>query len=67
MRCPAVDRDTCVGSGTCEAVCPEVFDLDPERKSGVKVGVDYGQHKEKIDDAIAMCPVAAIKWQEEDN
>lgn len=66
MRRPVVDKKTCVGSGTCEVVCPEVFELDAERRSGVKAGVDYEQYKEKIEDAIAMCPVAAIKWQEED-
>jgi len=66
MRRPVVDKKTCVGSGTCEVVCPEVLELDAERRSGVKAGVNYELYKEKIEDAIAMCPVAAIKWQEED-
>ena len=30
-----VNRDNCIGCGACEAICPEVFQLDDEGLSTV--------------------------------
>lgn len=34
-----VDRDTCIGCGICESLCPDVFKLDEEFKATVIVEV----------------------------
>ncbi|MGD9276492.1 MAG: ferredoxin [Candidatus Pacearchaeota archaeon] len=51
-----VDEDLCIGCGTCEHICPEVFEM---KDSIAKI-------KEQKDDdcvkeAIEACPVDAIK------
>lgn len=63
-RRPKVDRDKCIGAAACESVCPEVFKVDAEGKATVMSGIDYEKYKDKIADAIEMCPVAAIAWEE---
>ena len=32
-----VDRDACISCGLCESICPDVFELDDENISVVKV------------------------------
>lgn len=56
MRVPVVNRETCIGCGTCESICPEVFRLDPEGKSEV-IG---GSGDCDIQFVIDSCPVGAI-------
>ncbi|MGH9092972.1 MAG: ferredoxin [Acidimicrobiales bacterium] len=53
-----VDRDACMGSGTCVYLVPEVFDLD----DGVAVvrGSVAG-HGEQVRDAARHCPSRAIR------
>ncbi len=57
--------DSCIGCGTCEAVCPAVFKV--EEVAGKMIAAvqlaDYDGEKEKIDEAIAACPVQAISWE----
>lgn len=68
-----VDRDLCIGAGSCVAVAPKVFELDGEgkaiilKKDGSKNETsDFSNHTE-IDDieenilnAAKSCPVNAI-------
>ncbi len=53
-----VDRDLCIGAGSCSAIAPEVFELDGENKAVVKnpKGADDGT----IRLAAKSCPVFAI-------
>lgn len=57
--------DSCIGCGTCEAICPAVFKVEEaDGKMIAKVlEADYEAEKEKIDEAIAACPVQAISWE----
>ncbi len=52
----SVDKETCIGCGSCEAICPEVFEL--------KDGKAYPKLKETDKDcakeAEEACPVDAI-------
>jgi ferredoxin len=59
-----VDRDRCVGSGTCEALAPDVFEIDddgvltvlrPEPADGELAGVR---------DAVRQCPTHALSLAE---
>ncbi len=59
-------NENCIGCGTCEAICPEVFKLEMvgDKMLAVVQKTDYAAHKEKIDESIAACPVQAISWEE---
>lgn len=58
-------NDSCIGCGTCEAVCPEVFKIEDkdDRIIAVVKEADYQKNKDKIDESIAACPVQAIEWE----
>ena len=54
-----VDKNLCIGCGTCVAIAPKSFKLDNEGKAEV---VETPQDKEEaIKEAIDNCPVGAIK------
>ena len=58
-----VDKNKCIGCGTCAALAPEVFELDKNNKSVVK---DInGADVETIKLAADSCPVEAIKIEME--
>lgn len=55
----------CISCGTCENICPEVFEL----KQLATVKKDLGQNvlnknEELIKEAAEICPVSAIKFEE---
>ena len=55
----------CIGCGTCESICPAVFkveEIDGKLISRV-LPADYEAEKEKINEALASCPVQAISWE----
>ena len=56
-----VDKSTCIGCGTCVALCPEVFELNEEGKAEAKQKkLDIEKLKNKTEEAIEACPVKAI-------
>lgn len=55
-----VDKDLCIGSASCVAVLPDVFDLGEDGKAYVKEGSLAGADPEAIMDAARSCPVNAI-------
>jgi ferredoxin len=61
---PKVNQTICIGCGSCAAACPNVFKMGDDGKSHVVEGVEYEADKICIDDAIAICPVQAISWEE---
>lgn len=63
MKKLVVDKEKCIGSQTCVAIAPEVFELDDNGKSQVKN--QQGADEATIEDAIKSCPVEAIFWKEE--
>ncbi len=60
---PIVNQELCIGCGTCEGICPEVFKLD-DGKSTVIPLPDYSALKDKIQQAIDACPVQCISLEE---
>lgn len=58
-----VDREACIGCGTCVALAPNTFNLDAEGKSEVVNPV--GDPEVDIKKAADACPVGAIKIEEE--
>ena len=63
MRKPHVNS-TCIGCSACTAISGNVFELDNEGLSRVKVCEIY--EWQDVDDSIAACPVNAISWQAAD-
>ena len=56
-----VDEEKCIGCGSCEAACGDVFemkDTDEGMKAKVKSGADTSA--DCVKEAIDICPVDAI-------
>ena len=61
-----VDRERCVGSGSCEALAPDLFDVDVEGYAQVLIAGDLPADLEaKAALAAANCPEGAIIVEEE--
>ncbi len=52
-----LDKDTCIGCGVCESLCPEVFVMEDDGKAGV---ITPETDAPCAEDAAASCPVNAI-------
>ncbi|MDZ7642464.1 MAG: ferredoxin [Desulfurivibrio sp.] len=61
MKKVHIDEDECIGCGSCEDICPEVFKLDNDSEKA-KVIKPEGGPAELIEEAINTCPVACISW-----
>lgn len=59
-----VKKDLCIGSASCVAIAPDIFDLGDDGKSYVKKGAKFDDVA-KIMDAARSCPVGAIKVYDE--
>lgn len=51
-----IDKEKCIGCGSCAAICEEVFELGDDMKAKVKKQKNLPCVKEAID----SCPVNAI-------
>jgi ferredoxin len=50
-----IDKNRCIGCGTCASICPQVFEL-----KGDKANVKAQKNLPCVKDAIESCPVNAI-------
>ena len=55
-----VDRDTCVGCGLCESVCPNVFEMDSDSIAEVITDVISPENEACAIETQDECPVSAI-------
>jgi len=55
-----VNKDLCIGCGTCVSLCPEVFELKDDMKAHPKSGADFVKNEKCINEAKDACPVQAI-------
>ena len=55
----SIDKNLCIGCGTCVSIAPESFKLGDDGK--VEVIEPAGDDQAKIQEAIDSCPVSAIK------
>jgi len=55
-----VDENACIGCGACVGVAPNVFELNDDGISVVKVDEVSESDKESAQSAIDTCPVSAI-------
>ena len=54
-----VDKDKCIGSASCVAIAPDLFELDDDGKAVVKEGAAVDDVIQVLD-AARSCPVDAI-------
>ncbi|MBU1992488.1 MAG: ferredoxin [Patescibacteria group bacterium] len=53
-----IDKNICIGCGTCVSLSPNVYKMDDDGKASVHN--PEGDTKENIDMTISSCPVTAI-------
>ncbi|WP_019811873.1 ferredoxin [Saccharomonospora halophila] len=59
----AVDYDQCEANGVCEAVAPEVFELDEDDNLHL-VGPVNADNEQRVRQAVASCPKVALSLRE---
>ena len=55
-----VDRDRCVGSGTCEALAPAVFEVDDDGVLALLRPQPAEDDLPEVRDAVSACPTRAL-------
>jgi len=56
----AVDKEACIGCGTCPAVCPEVFQMEDDGLAVAYVNPVPAEIEESAQEAAESCPTDAI-------
>jgi ferredoxin len=59
-----VDRERCVGSGTCEALAPDVFEVDDDGTLVVRREQPGEDELDDVEDAVRACPTRALALAE---
>ena len=60
-----VIRDNCIGCGACQAIAPNIFEIDDEGLSITKVKEVPADEAENFNDALESCPTGAIVEDDE--
>jgi len=56
-----IDKETCIGCGSCTAVCSDSFELSEDNKAHLK---EKGEDAKCVKEAVDICPVQAIEISE---
>ena len=59
-----VDFDRCQSNGLCEAIAPEVFELDDDDFLQLKTDETTDANVDAVRRAVASCPTQAISLEE---
>lgn len=62
-RTPEISFEDCIGCGACVDVCPEVFSLNEAIDKALVIN-PQGCPEERIQEAVDLCPVHCIFWEE---
>ena len=60
----SIESGTCVGCGSCEAICPEVFSLNSHEIAQAVEDISE-KYFSNVRKAARMCPVNCIFLEEE--
>lgn len=55
-----IDKEKCIGCGTCPAICPDVFVMSDDGKAVVKDGANFDDKADAINQSKDACPAQAI-------
>lgn len=58
-----VDENECIGCGSCEALAPEVFQINDDGKAEAYAEAN-DDNKASVEEAMEMCPMKCISWDE---
>jgi ferredoxin len=58
-----VDEEECIGCGSCEEICPDVFVLNEDTEKAEVINPEGGP-EDLIEEAIEACPVECIHWED---
>jgi ferredoxin len=58
-----IDEEECIGCGSCEEICPEVFKLNEDTDKAEVIKPEGGP-EDLIEEAMTTCPVECIHWEE---
>ena len=58
-----IDEEECIGCGSCEEICPEVFVLNEDTEKAEVINPEGGP-EDLIEEAMETCPVECIQWEE---
>ena len=56
-----VSKDECIGCGACQAIVPDVFEIEDDGLATAKVSEVPENIKEDVIDALEGCPTSAIE------
>jgi ferredoxin len=56
-----IDQEECIGCGSCQDICPEVFKLN-EGIEKAEVIRPEGGPEDRIEEAMGECPMSCIFW-----
>lgn len=56
---PKLNKETCIGCGSCVSIAPDVFKMGDDGKAEVIAG-DFAGKEEMINQSKDACPVQAI-------
>jgi len=59
-----IDWDLCESNGLCEAMAPEVFELDDDDFLQLKTEETTPENISNVNRAVAACPRAAISLED---
>lgn len=59
-----VNKDMCIGCGACQAIVPDVFEIEDDGLAVCKVETVEEELKDEVIDAAESCPTAAIATEE---
>jgi ferredoxin len=55
-----VEKDACIGCGTCPAICPEIFEMDDDGLATTLKEQVPQDLEESAQEAAESCPTEAI-------
>ncbi len=55
-----IDKNKCIGCGVCVSLHPDLFEMGPDGKARF-IGGDKEGNEKGVREAIASCPMGAIK------
>jgi len=58
-----IDKEECIGCGSCHDICPEVFEVNEEIEKA-RVIKSEGGPEDLILEAMGECPMSCIFWDE---
>ena len=65
MKRIKVDFDACESNAMCEALAPDVFEVDDDDFLQVHTDVVTEENQERVEQAVASCPKSALSIVEE--